>query len=138
MTPTNDLRHPPARTLDLPEEPMVIRLIVRLLVLAAAIWLTAWLLPGFDVTGGFFTYLWIAALYAVVNLFLGPLLHLISLPVTVLTLGLFALVVNAALVGITALLTDHLSVSNFWTALFAAIIITVVSAVLRLLLGVRR
>jgi putative membrane protein len=116
---------------------MVIRLIVRLLVLAAAIWLTAWLLPGFDVTGGFFTYLWIAALYAVVNLFLGPLLHLISLPVTVLTLGLFALVVNAALVGITALLTDDLSVSNFWAALFAAIIISIVSAVLRLLLRVR-
>jgi putative membrane protein len=117
---------------------VVIRLIVRLLVLAAAIAVTAWLLPGFDVTGGFFTYLWIAAIYAVVNIVLGPLLHLISLPVTVLTLGLFAFVVNAALVGITAALTDHLSVSSFWVALFAAIIITLVSAVLRLLLGARR
>ena len=117
---------------------MVIRLLVRLLVLAAAIFLTAWLLPGFDVSGGFFTYLWIAALYAVVNLVLGPILHLISLPVTVITFGLFALVVNAALVGITAALTDDLSISGFWTALFAAIIISIVSAVLRLLLGVRR
>ena len=56
---------------------MVIRWIVRLLVLAAAIFLTAWLLPGFDVTGGLFTYLWIAVLYAVVNLLLGPQLQLI-------------------------------------------------------------
>src|SRR3954453_19139140 len=107
---------------------MVMRLIVRLLVLAAAIFLTAWLLPGFDVTGGFFTYLWIAAIYAVVNIVLGPLLHLISLPVTVITFGLFALVVNAALVGITAALTDHLSVSSFWVALLAAVIISLVSA----------
>src|SRR4051795_12893673 len=86
------------------EESMLTRLLVRLLMLAVAIWLTAWLLPGFDVTGGFFTYLWIAAIYAVVNIVLGPLLHLISLPVTVITFGLFALVVNAALVGITAAL----------------------------------
>ena len=64
-----------------------------------------WLLPDVTVDGGFFTYLWIALLFAVVNAILGPILHLLALPITAITLGLFALVVNAALVGITAALT---------------------------------
>ena len=111
---------------------MLIRIIVRLLVLAVAIGLTAWLLPDVEVTGGFFTYLWIALLFALVNAFLGPILHLIALPLTVITLGLFALVVNAGLLGITAWISDDLSVDGFWTAVLAAILISVFSAVLNL------
>jgi putative membrane protein len=105
---------------------------MRLVVLAAAIGLTAWVLPGFNVSGGFLTYLWVAVIFAIVNVFLGPVLHLIALPVTVLTLGLFALVVNAGLVGITAWISSDLSVDGFWAALVAAILISLFSAVLNL------
>lgn len=112
---------------------MLIRLLVRWLVLAAAIALTAWLLPGFNVEGGFFTYLWVAFLFGLVNVFIGPLLHLLSLPLTIITLGLFALVVNAALVGITAWISSDLSVDGFFPALFAAILIAIFSAVLSVL-----
>jgi putative membrane protein len=117
---------------------VLVRLFVRWVLLAAAIALTAWLMPGFDVEGGFLTYLCVAVIFSLVNVFLGPLLHLISLPITVITLGLFALVVNAALVGITAWISDDLSVDGFIPAFFAAILISVFSALLSLLLPQRR
>jgi putative membrane protein len=120
------------------EAAVLVRLLVRWVLLAAAIALTAWLMPGFDVDGGFFTYLWVAVIFSLVNVFLGPLLHLISLPITVITLGLFALVVNAALVGITAWISDDLSIDGFLPAFFAAILISVFSALLSLLLPQRR
>lgn len=109
---------------------MVIRLLLRWAALAAAIGATAWLLPGLEVTGGVLTYLWVALLFALVNGILGPILHLISLPLTVVTLGLFALIVNAALLGITAALTDDLSVDGFWTAVLAPIVISIVTLAL--------
>jgi putative membrane protein len=111
---------------------MLIRILVRLLVLAAAIWLTAWLQPDVTITGGFFTYLWIALLFALVNAILGPILHLIALPITALTLGLFALVVNAALVGITAALSPDFNIDGFFTAVVTAILISVFSWLMNL------
>jgi putative membrane protein len=112
---------------------MVIRILLRLLILTAAIWLTAWLLPGVHVKGGFFTYLWIAVLFSLVNAIIGPFLRLIALPLTILTLGLFALVVNAALIGLTAKLSGDFNIDGFWTAVLAAILISVFSAVLNML-----
>jgi putative membrane protein len=106
---------------------MLIRIVLRLLVLAAAIWLTTALLPNVNVDGGFFTYLWIAFLFAIVNAILGPILHLLALPITAITLGLFALVVNAGLVGITAALSSDFSIDGFFTAVLAAILISVFS-----------
>jgi putative membrane protein len=106
---------------------MLVRMLIRLVVLAVAIGLTAWLIPDVDVTGGVFAYLWIALLFALVNALLGPILHLLALPLTALTLGLFALVVNAALLGITAALTDHLDIDGFFTAVFAALLIALFS-----------
>jgi putative membrane protein len=117
---------------------MLIRIALRLLVLAAAIWVAAWLLPDVTITGGVWTYLWIAVLFAVVNMFVGPILHLISLPLTILTLGLFALVVNAALVGLTAALSSDFDIDGFWSALLAALVISVVSALLNLLIPHRK
>jgi putative membrane protein len=112
---------------------VLLRLLVQWLALAVAIALTAWLLPGFNVSGGVLTYLWLAVLFSIVNVLLGPILHLLALPLTILTLGLFALVVNAGLVGITAWLSSDLSVDGFLPAFFAAILIAVFTAVLSLL-----
>lgn len=106
------------------------RLLLRLVVLAVAIWLTTWLVPGITVRGGALTYLWIAVLFALVNLILGPLLTILSLPFLILTLGLFALILNAALLGITAALSSHLSIDGFWPAVFGGLLIAVISALL--------
>src|ERR1700712_8320 len=109
---------------------MVIKLLLRWLVLALAIWLAAWIVPGIHVSGGWATYLWVALLFGLVNAVLGPVLRVLAFPLTLLTLGLFALVVNAALVGITAKLTVHLDVDGFWAAVLGALIISLVSTVL--------
>src|SRR4051795_12188162 len=77
--------------------------------------------------GAFGTYLWIGLIFGVVNAIVGPILRLLSLPFVVLTLGLFLLVVNAALLGLTALVTDRLTVDGFGTALIGGLILAVVS-----------
>ena len=72
----------------------------------------------------------VALLFGLVNALVGPLLRLVSLPLTLVTFGLFALVINAALLGITAGLTDALDVGGFFETIVAAIVISLVTAVL--------
>jgi putative membrane protein len=105
--------------------------LVSLFVVAAAVWVTALIVPSVEVDGGVLTYLWIAILFGLVNAILGPILHILALPLTVLTLGLFALVVNGALLGITAWLSgDLLNVGGFWGTVLGALVISVVMALL--------
>jgi putative membrane protein len=108
------------------------------LVLAVAIGIAVAVVPGVNVDGGVLTYLWIAALFAIVNILLGPILRLLTAPVIILTLGLFAIVVNAVLFAITAWLSSKLSVNNFGDALLAAIVIGVVSWLLGVVVDVAR
>ena len=72
------------------------------------------------------TYLWIGLLFGVVNALVGPVLRLLSLPFVVLTLGLFLLVINAALLGLTAAISDRLTVDGFGTALIGGLILALV------------
>ena len=71
------------------------------------------------------------------NVILGPLFHLISLPLVVLTLGLFLLVINAALLAITAWLSSHLAVDNFWAAVAGGLLIAVFSWLTEVLIPLR-
>jgi putative membrane protein len=103
------------------------RLIARLLVIAAAVWIVAAVVPGVHVQDGITSYLIIAVIFAVVNVLVRPVLLLFSLPFLVITLGLFLLVVNAALLGITAALTSRLSIDGFGSAVVAALLITMVT-----------
>ncbi len=102
-------------------------LLIKLLVSAGAFWIVAYLLPGVDVRAGVTNYLVIAVIFGLVNAFIGPILRLLSFPLTLVTLGLFRIVVNAALVGITAWLTSRLQVDGFLTAVLAALIISAVT-----------
>jgi putative membrane protein len=109
---------------------MIVKLLVAWVILAAAIAITAALVPSVEVDGGVLTLLGVSMLFALVNALLGPLLRLISLPLTLITLGLFALVVNGILLGITAGLTDALDVGGVMSTIIAALVISVVTAVL--------
>jgi putative membrane protein len=109
---------------------MIVKLLVAWVILAAAIAITAALVPSVEVDGGVVTLLGVSMLFALVNALLGPLLRLVSLPLTVVTLGLFALVVNGILLGITAGLTDSLDVGGVVSTIVAALVISVVTAVL--------
>lgn len=117
---------------------LIVWLALRLVVLAAIIDLTAHIVPGIHLHGGFAWVIWVALIFSVVNLILGPLFHLLSLPFIILTLGLFLLVVNAALLGITAALSTHLDIDNFGSAVLGGLLIAVFSWLAELLLPLRR
>ena len=105
-------------------------LLIRWAILAVAIAVAAAVSPDVTVEGGFFGYLWVAAIFALVNALVRPVVLLLTLPLTILTFGLFAFIVNGMMLGITAWLTDSLDIDGFFTAVLAALIITIVSTVL--------
>ena len=78
------------------------KLLVRWAALAFSFWVATALIPGIDVKGGFTTYLWVALLFGLLNATLGSLLKLLTLPAVILTLGLFLVVVNAAMLMLVA------------------------------------
>ncbi len=115
---------------------MVRAFLVYLVVVAAAFAITSWLLSGLDVSGGVFAYLWIALLFGLVNAILGTIIRIFTFPLTVLTLGLFSIIVNAVLLEITDALSSHLTIDSFfWTAIWGAIILSIVTVILDLIVG---
>jgi putative membrane protein len=123
-----------AAGLDAGDLLMLVRVLVNWLVMAAAVWVATAVVPGIDVPGGFFTYLWVSLLLGLVNAVLGPLLRLVALPLTVLTLGVFALVVNGVLLAVTAWISDNLDIGGFGDAVAGALVISVVVTLLELVL----
>lgn len=117
---------------------MIFRLAVRLVVLAVIIGVVARIVPGIHLDGSLVWLFWIALIFSVVNLILGPVFRLLSLPFIIVTLGLFLLVVNAALLAVTAALTSHLAVDNFGSAVLGGFLIAVFSWMAELLLPVVR
>ncbi len=110
---------------------VAVKLIVRLLINAAALWLASVIVPGISFEEGSLTSILLVALvFGLVNAFLKPIFKLFTFPVIILTLGLFALVINTALLAITAWLMDDLTISGFVPAFLGALIISIVSAVL--------
>jgi putative membrane protein len=104
----------------------IIRLFVNALALSAA----SWLISGIQLTGDFANVLFVALLFGVLNALLKPILLLLSLPFLLVTLGLFAFVVNGALLLLTARLTEHLSVSGLGSAILGSLVISLVTIVL--------
>jgi putative membrane protein len=112
--------------------PAVIKFAIKVVLMAGVFYGVAYLLDGVDVVpnpdgplGEFGTWLWIALIFAVVNAVVGPILRLFSLPFVVLTLGLFLLVINAALLGLTAALTDRLTVDGFGSAVLGGLLLAI-------------
>ncbi|WP_136611862.1 phage holin family protein [Sinomonas albida] len=141
----------------------MMRFLLRIVVNAIALWVASFLLPGIrinstaaadlaansgagthsDTFGVVLAYLFIGLIFGLVNALVRPIVELLSLPVTCLTLGLFALVINAGMLALTAWLSGytpvHLTIDSFfWTAIFGAIIISLVSAIMSWLLGANR
>jgi putative membrane protein len=98
--------------------------VLRLLIGALGLWLASELVPGIDVHGAW-TLLGAALLLGIVNAVVRPLLVILTLPITVLTLGLFLLVINAATLGLVAWMLDSFTIAGFWPALLGAIVVSV-------------
>lgn len=110
---------------------MLALLLLRLVITAAGFGITAWLLDGMEMSGGFFGYLWVAILFGLVNAIVGTFLRILTLPLTLITLGLIAVLVNAFLLEITDWLTDNLTIDEFWwTTIWASIILAIVIVLL--------
>lgn len=120
--------------LDSSDLVLLLRVLVNWLILTVAVWVATSIVPGIDVPGGFLTLLGVSLLLGLVNAVLGPLLYLVAMPLTVLTLGTFALVVNGVLLSVTAALTDQLDTAGFGSSVLGALVISVVTTVLELVL----
>lgn len=100
------------------------KLIIKFVATAAALWLAAWIVPGIDLSDNIGTILWVALIFGLVNMFIKPVVKLLTLPMLLITLGLFAFVINAALLWLTAWLTDGLTVDGFLAALLGSLVIS--------------
>jgi putative membrane protein len=110
---------------------MLAALLIRWAILGVAFAITSWLLSGMDVNGGFWAYVWVSAIFGLVNAFIGTIFRIFTFPLIILTFGLFSIFINACLLGITDWITDDLTIDEFWwTAIWAAIILSLVSIVL--------
>lgn len=101
---------------------------IRTLIAMLGLFLASQILPGVTITGTG-TFILAALLLGLVNGVVRPIAFVLTLPLTIITLGLFLFVLNAAMFGLVAALLDNFSVSGFWSALFGALLVSITSTV---------
>ena len=113
--------------------------LIRFLVNAGALWVATRIVPGVTYSGDPFPFLGVALVFGIVNAFIGPVVKLLALPMIILTLGLFALVVNGLLLWLTSAVSDSLGlgfhVTGFWAAFFGSLVVSIVSTVIWIFIG---
>jgi putative membrane protein len=114
--------------------------LLRLLINAAALWVAIQLVDGIDHRGSWWSLLLVALVFGVLNASIRPLLKLLSLPVIILTLGLFIFVINALMLLMTGWVSGVLNlgfyVDGFWDAFFGGLIVSIISLLLSMFAGV--
>ena len=114
--------------------------LLRLLINAGALWIAIQLIDGIEHRGSWWSLLFVALVFGVLNSSIRPLLKLLSLPIIILTLGLFIFVINAVMLLITSWVSGLLNlgfhVDGFWDAFSGGLIVTVVSLLLSIFTGV--
>jgi putative membrane protein len=123
---------------------MLLKFALRVVVLAVIFYAVTELVSGIRIIGNAEaplgitgSYLWIALVFALVNSIMGPVLRLLSIPFVIVTLGLFLLVINALLLGITAVLSDRLEVDGVLSAVVGGFLIAVFSWIAELVLPLK-
>ncbi len=111
-------------------------LLLRWLIMTVSIMIAAYIIPGVWVAG-FFSALWVALFLAFVNVLIRPILILITLPINILTLGLFTFVINAALILFASSVIKGFQAGGFWTAMLFSVVLSVINYVLSHLAGTR-
>ena len=114
------------------------RLLLTWIASALAVAFTAWLLPGVHVADVFPTTLWVALAIGLANAFVRPILVLLTLPATIVTLGLFLLVLNGLMLELADWMVDGFVVDGLLWAVLGSIILSLSTGVLERVLGVKR
>jgi putative membrane protein len=108
--------------------------VARLLVNAAALWVATRIVPGVTYNGGWLPFLGVAFVFGALNATLRPLAKILTFPLIILTLGIFALVVNGLMLWLTSSLSSTLGlgfhVGGFWPAFWGALVVSIVSMML--------
>jgi putative membrane protein len=111
--------------------------LVRLLVNAAALWVATHLVAGVSYAGGWVSFLGVALVFGFVNAFIRPVAKILTFPLIIVTFGIFSLVVNGLMLWLTSSLSAALGlgfhVSGFWAAFFGALIVSIVSTLLSMM-----
>ena len=105
------------------------KLIIRLLLNAVAVFFLAYVLKGVQVDN-YITAIIVAVVLSVLNLLVKPVLIILTLPITIITLGLFLLIINALIIFLADHLIDGFSVSSLWTAIWFSILLSVLQSLL--------
>jgi putative membrane protein len=110
--------------------------LLRFAITAIGLWVASAIVPGVSIDGPG-TLLFAAFLLGIVNAVIRPIVLLLTLPITLVTLGLFILVVNAAMFGLVAALLDGFHLSGFFAALFGALLVSIISWLAAAFIGPR-
>jgi putative membrane protein len=112
-------------------------ILLRLIVNAAALWVATQLVPGVTYTGGALPFFGVALVFGVVNTFIRPVAKLLTFPLIIVTLGIFIFVINGLMLWLTSRLSAALGlgfhVAGFWPAFWGAVVVTIVSTLLSLI-----
>jgi putative membrane protein len=111
-------------------------IILRTLITGLGIWLAAYVVPGVSATSTE-ALIWAAIALGLINAFVRPVLVLLTLPFTILTLGLFLLILNAGMLNLAGWFVDGFEVVGFWSAVFGAIVVSLVSGLCSNFIGSR-
>ena len=116
--------------------------LIRWLVNAAALWVATRLVPGVTYSGGWLPLLGVALVFGFVNAFIRPITKVLAFPLILLTLGIFSFVVNGLMLWLTSALSGALGlgfrVDGFWAAFLGALVVSLVSMLLSMLVTERR
>jgi len=104
------------------------RYLINLIVSGVAVYLLAWLLPGVHV-GDYIDALVVSLVISILNIFVRPILIFLTIPATIVTLGLFLLVINAIIIWLTHLMLDNFHVDNFWWALLFSVLLSILNSI---------
>ncbi len=100
---------------------------LRFLGTVAAVLITVYVVPGISMTGGWASVLLVALVWSVITLIIRPVLTILTLPITILTFGLFALVLNGLLFWMMAAIVPGFSVAGFWSAFLGALVLSILT-----------
>jgi len=121
------------------QPPSLRLLLLRWLISSLAIFAATWLVPGIAFSGPGWQIGVVALVFGLLNALLRPLIYMLTCPLVLLTLGVFGLVINAAMLGLTSAMADQLNiqfhVAGFWPAFFGGLVISLVTTLLSMLAG---